>query len=149
MRISLVGTVDCWRALTRYTRSCAGSTTTSTRSSGASGLRWCPAGSYRAPRYPGAPWAGGGRPCPPALPRPPPPHSPPAPGTPRPRGGGAGSRRRALQDEFRKKTDTDRRGSLGLMGRLVLGVGGPGDVAVHPREAVDEFPQEPAASDLA
>src|SRR5256712_10269713 len=111
--------------------------------------RWCPAGSYRAPRYPGAPWAGGGRPGPPALPRPPPPHSPPAPGTPRPREGGAGSRRRALQDEFRKKTDTDRRGSLGLMGRLVLGVGGPGDVEVHPREAVDEFPQEPAARDRA
>src|SRR3989475_11280855 len=100
------------------------------------------------PRYPALPWARAGRSCRPAPPRaPPPPHSPPARGTPRPRGGGDGSRRRALQDEFREKTDSDCRGSLGLMGPLVLGVGGPGDVEVDPREAVDEFPQEPAARD--
>src|SRR5206468_12193514 len=110
--------------------------------------RSCPAGSYRERRYRARPWARAGRWCRLAPPRPPPPpHSPPARGTPRPRGGGDESRRRALQNEFREKTHADRRGPLGLMGPLVLGVGGPGDVEVDPREAVYEFPHTLAAPD--
>src|SRR5437773_1571163 len=117
-----VVSVERWRALTRYTRSTAGSAITSTRSSGASGMRaapWCRLERRLRLRRAGArPWLKG-----------------------------RGSRPRALEDEFREEPDPDRRRALGLVGSLAVGVSRARDIEVHPGIAFHELAQEPSARD--
>src|SRR5947208_8758883 len=77
------------------------------------------------------------------------------PGLPAPQGGAPGreapreSRAGAFEQEFREQADPNRRRSLGVARPFALEVRGPGDVEMHPREAVDELAQEPRARDRA
>src|SRR6266571_1206475 len=77
------------------------------------------------------------------------------PGPPAPQGGAPGreapreSRAGAFEQEFREQADPNRRRSLGVARPFALEVRGPGDVEMHPREAVDELAQEPRARDRA
>src|SRR6266446_1431428 len=77
------------------------------------------------------------------------------PGPPAPQGGAPGreapreSRAGAFEQEFREQADSNRRRPLGVARRFALEVGGPGDVEVDPRKAVDELAQEPRARDRA
>src|SRR5437660_7844078 len=55
----------------------------------------------------------------------------------------------AFEQEFREQPHADRGRSLGVTGAFAFEIGGPGDVEVHPREAVHELTQEPRAGNRA
>src|SRR2546430_14518460 len=73
-----------------------------------------------------------------------------APRCPRPESGREalrGSSAGAFEDEFGEEAHADSRGPFGVARAFALEVCRSGDIEVHPREAVDEFAQEPRARD--
>src|SRR5205807_1128511 len=79
----------------------------------------------------------------------PPPRPRPQTKAGRPPSPGCGSRPRALENEFHEEPHPHCRGTLRLVRPLALRIRRPRDVEVHPRNALDEFTQEPAARDRA